>query len=150
MPAQCVQFDQYQLQQNLYKLKGRTLNLSMDRQHFYSNWSDKSDARRTKIVNVTTIDNSSRFALASTLNFDFTSDYNYLKKEFIRIGEYLKPSHKRRYPQCISKQLKELIPTDSIMYDKLKAIEASNNSVIDIRDLEVCETLILEYRSRGY
>lgn len=51
---------------------------------------------------------------------------------------------------CISKQLKELIPTDSIMYDKLKAIEASNNSVIDIRDLEVCETLILEYRSRGY
>lgn len=98
---QCVQFDQYQLQQNLYKLKGRTLNLSMDRQHFYSNWSDKSDARRTKIVNVTTIDNSSRFALASTLNFDFTSDYNYLKKEFIRIGEYLKPSHKRRYPQYI-------------------------------------------------
>jgi len=98
---QCVQFDQYQLQQNLHKLKVKTLNLSMDRQHFYSNWSDKSDARRTKIVNITTIDNSSRFSLASTLNFDFTSDYNYLKKEFIRIGEYLKPAHKRRYPQYI-------------------------------------------------
>ena len=82
----------------------------MDRQHVYSNWSDKSDARRTKIVNVTTIDNSSRFALASTLNFDFTSDYNYLKKEFIRIGEYLKPTHKRRYPQYILQE--EAIESD--------------------------------------
>ena len=98
---QCVQFDQYHLQQNSHKLKGKTLNLSMDRQHFYSNWSDKCDARRTKIVNISTIDNGSRFSLASTLNFDFSSDYKYLKTEFIRIGEYLKKAHKRRYPQYI-------------------------------------------------
>ena len=51
---------------------------------------------------------------------------------------------------CISKQLKELIPADSMMYDKLNTIEASNNSWIDIRDLEVCETLILESRSGRY
>ena len=30
-------FDQYQLQQNLHKLKVKTLNLCINRQHFYSN-----------------------------------------------------------------------------------------------------------------
>jgi hypothetical protein len=98
---QCVHFDQYQLQQNLDNLNGKSLNLSMDRQHFYSNWSDKSDARRTKIVNISTIDNSSRFVLASTLSFDFTSDYEKLKKEFISVGEYSKLQDKRRYPQYV-------------------------------------------------
>jgi hypothetical protein len=120
---QCAQSDQYQLQQNLHKLKGRTLNLSMDCQHFYSNWSDKSDARRSKIVNITTIDNSSRFSLASTLNFDFTSDYKYLKKEFIRIGEYLKPAHKRRYPQYI-------LPEEAIENDEGESLKSPTKHLL--------------------
>jgi hypothetical protein len=97
--------------QNLDNLNGKSLNLSMDRQHFHSNWSDKSDARRTKIVNISTIDKSSRFVLAATLNFDFTSDYEKLKKEFINVGEYSKLQDKRRYPQYV---LPEEIDDDNL------------------------------------
>lgn len=98
---QCIQFDQYQLKRNIHKLKNKTLNLSMDRQSFYSNWTSKRDARRTLLINTSTVDNDSRFVLGSTLNFDFTSDYRELSKEFIRIGEYTKARYKRRYQQYI-------------------------------------------------
>lgn len=99
--SQCIQFEQYHLRKNIHKLKNKTLNLSMDRQFFYSNWTSKRDARRTLLVNTSTVDNNSRFVLASTLNFDFTSDYKTLSKEFIRIGEYSKEPFKRRYQQYI-------------------------------------------------
>lgn len=98
---QCIQFEQYQLKTNIHKLKSKVLNLSMDRQMFYTNWTSKRDARRTLLVNTSTVDNNTRFALASTLNFDFTSNYKALAKEFIRVGEYGKEPFKRRYQQYI-------------------------------------------------
>lgn len=98
---QCIQFEQYHLKNNIHKLNNKTLNLSMDRQTFHSNWTSKRDARRTLLANTSTVDNESRFVLGSTLNFDFTSDYNALSKEFIRIGEYSKEPFKRRYQQYI-------------------------------------------------
>jgi DNA polymerase III epsilon subunit len=108
---QCIQFEQYQLKTNIHKLKRRTLNLSMDRQMFYSNWTSKRDARRTLLVNTSTVENESRFVFASTLNFDFTSDYMALSKEFIRIGEYSKEPYKRSYQQYI-------LPEEGIVEDE--------------------------------
>jgi DNA polymerase III epsilon subunit len=98
---QCIQFDQFQLKQNIKKLKNKHLNVSTDRQHFFSNWTQRSDTRRTKITNISSVENNSRFVFASTLNFDFTSNYESLFKEFIRIGEYQKEPFKRRYQQYI-------------------------------------------------
>lgn len=98
---QCIQFDQYQLAQNLHKLENKHLKVSSDRQHFYANWTQRTDVRRTKIINISSVENRSRFVFASTLNFDFTSNYKSLFKEFIRIGEYQKYPFKRRYQQYI-------------------------------------------------
>ena len=96
---QCIEFEQFQLMTNLHKLKNKHVNLSIDRQMFNANWSSKTDARRTLLINTSTVDNNSRYVFGSTLNFDFTSDYKSLSKEFVRIGEYEKEPFKRRYQQ---------------------------------------------------
>lgn len=96
---QCIQFEQFQLKTNLHKLKGKNLSLSLDRLMFNANWTSKSDARRTMLVNTCTVENKSRYVLGNNLNFDFTSDYMALSKEFKRIGEYEKDTYKRRYQQ---------------------------------------------------
>ncbi|MDE3272461.1 exonuclease domain-containing protein [Pseudoalteromonas sp. G4] len=96
---QCLQFEQYLLAQNLHKLKNTHLSLSLDNMQFYANWSSRHDRRRTKLINTCTVDNHSGYVLGSKVNFDFTSDYMALAKEFKRIGEYEKPHHKRRYQQ---------------------------------------------------
>ncbi|RLV58717.1 hypothetical protein D5018_15775 [Parashewanella curva] len=98
---QCIQFDQYMLHKNICKLQNKKINMSIDKQLFYSNWTSKKDARRTLFVNISTVDNSTRFAFASTVNFDFTSNYKSFYKEFIRIGEYKKEVYNRRYQQYI-------------------------------------------------
>lgn len=85
--------------------------MSTDRQHFFSNWTQRSDTRRTKITNISSVDNNSRFVFASTLNFDFTSNYESLFKVFIRIGEYRKEPFKRRYQQYI-------LPEEGIFEDE--------------------------------
>ena len=108
---QCIQFDQYQLKQNLEKLENKHLKVSSDRQHFYANWTQKTDVRRTKIVNISSVENRSRFVFGSTLNFDFTSNYESLFKEFIRIGEYKKEPFKRRYQQYV-------LPEEGIFEDR--------------------------------
>lgn len=108
---QCIQFDQYQLKNNIHKLRDKHLKVSTDRQHFYTNWTQRADTRRTKITNISTVDNSSKFVFASTLNFDFTSNYESLFKEFIRIGEYKKEPYKRRYQQYI-------LPEEGIFEDE--------------------------------
>ncbi|MFT4804615.1 MAG: DNA polymerase III epsilon subunit [Psychroserpens sp.] len=109
--VQCIQFEQFQLKTNLHKLKNRHLNLSLDRQMFYANWSSKKDARRTRLINTSTVDNNTRYVFGSTMNFDFTSDYTTLLKESKRIGEYEKEPHKRRYQQYV-------LPDDNIHYDE--------------------------------
>ncbi len=98
---QCIQFEQFQLKSNLHKLKNRHLTLSLDRQTFHANWSSKVDARRTPLINTTTVENNTRYVFGCTLNFDFTSDYKALSKEFQRIGEYEKEPYKRRYQQYV-------------------------------------------------
>lgn len=108
---QCIQFDQYQLKSNIHKLNCKHLKVSTDRQHFYTNWTQRIDTRRTKIINTSTVDNQSKFVYASTLNFDFTSNYESLFKEFIRIGEYQKEPYKRRYQQYI-------LPEEGIFEDE--------------------------------
>lgn len=96
---QCIQFEQFQLFKNSHKLKNKKLTLSVDRLHFHANWTSKSDARRTALFNIATVENNSRYVLGSTVNFDFTSDYQSLFKEFKRIGEYEKEPYKRQYQQ---------------------------------------------------
>ena len=77
---------------------------------FYENWASKADARRTLLVNTSTVDNDSRYVFGSTMNFDFTSDYKALSKEFVRIGVYEKEAYQRRYQQYV-------LPEEDIDYD---------------------------------
>lgn len=96
---QCIQFEQFQIFKNIKNLESRNLHLSIDRLHFFANWTSREDARRTPLFNTATVENNTRFVFGSTLNFDFTSDYISLYKEFKRIGEYSKEPFKRRYQQ---------------------------------------------------
>jgi len=47
------------------------------------------------------VDNDTRFVLASTLNFDFTSDYAFIKNEMKKYNDADKLDYKRRYSQYI-------------------------------------------------
>lgn len=96
---QCVQFDQWHTSKNINCLKGKTLEVSMDRQHYLANWNNKHDSRPTKLVNTSSVDNKTRFVFASTLNFDVTSDWESIKKDFRKRKDSEKPIHKRRYAQ---------------------------------------------------
>lgn len=58
--------------------------LSCDRQYYLSNWNDTHTPMPSRIVNTSTVDNLSGYVLASTVNFDSTSDSNYIKSEYKR------------------------------------------------------------------
>lgn len=98
---QCIQFDQWHINKNISSLNGKLLTLSMDRQHYLVNWTDKDDARPTKLVNTSTVDNKSRFVFASTLNFDFTSDWDVVRKDNAMRRDHEKPEWKRRHAQYV-------------------------------------------------
>lgn len=95
---QCIAFDQYQLKQNIHKLKGKTLNISVDKQHFYTNWSYTGySGDKTFLVNLSSVDNESRYVFGSTINFDFTSNVYRTVLDAIRIRDWEKPTSKKRY-----------------------------------------------------
>ncbi|MFT5277376.1 MAG: energy-converting hydrogenase A subunit M [Glaciecola sp.] len=98
---QCIAFDQWHINENIHTLKDKNLEISMDRQHYLSNWNDKKDTRPTKLVNTSSVENKSRYVFASTLNFDMTSDWDAIKKDAKKRRDSAKPEHKRRYPQYI-------------------------------------------------
>ncbi|WP_068544604.1 exonuclease domain-containing protein [Thalassotalea crassostreae] len=98
---QCVLFDSFHMQKNLNVLKNKHLEISMDRQHYLANWNDKNDNRPTKLVNTSSVENKSRFVLASTLNFDFLSDYEHIKSQYKKLKEHEKPRHLKQYAQYI-------------------------------------------------
>lgn len=98
---QCVEFDRWHIKNNIHALNDKVLEVSMDRQHYLSNWSDKKDSRPTKLVNTSTVDNNSRFVFASTVNFDTTSDWEMIKRDISRCSDLKKPEYKRRYGQYV-------------------------------------------------
>ncbi|MGR5554628.1 exonuclease domain-containing protein [Vibrio alfacsensis] len=102
---QCIEFDQWHINQNIGALNGSHLTLSMDRQHYLVNWSDKEDARPTKLVNTSTVDNKSRFVFASTINFDFTSDWKSIRADNAMRRDHEKPEWKRKYAQYVFSEL---------------------------------------------
>lgn len=63
------------------------MEISMDRQHYLANWNKKKDRRPTKLVNTSSVDNFLRYVIASTENFDFTSDWVTVKKDFKKCKE---------------------------------------------------------------
>jgi DNA polymerase III epsilon subunit len=99
--SQCIQFDQWHIRNNIHQLSGTMLEISMDRQHYLANWNDKRDRKPTKLVNTSSVDNSSRFVLASTINFDFCSDWEAIKAEARKRKDAEKPVYDRLYSQYI-------------------------------------------------
>lgn len=75
--------------------------LSCDRQYYVSNWNDTNTPMPSRIVNISTVGNVSDYVLASTVNFDSTSDSAYIKSEYNRKKEGEKPRSYRRFAQYI-------------------------------------------------
>jgi DNA polymerase III epsilon subunit len=123
---QCVEFDRWHIQNNIQALKGKTLEVSMDRQHYLSNWSDKKDSRPTKLVNTSTVDNKTRFVFASTVNFDTTSDWEVIKRDISRCSDLKKPEHKRRYGQYVLSN--QEVKTDDV--DDTLPLKAPNKNLL--------------------
>lgn len=98
---QCIQFDQWHVRNNIDCLAGKALEVSMDRQHYLANWNDKRTRKPTKLVNTSTVDNRSRFVFASTINFDFESDWKAIKSEAKKRKDFDKPIHERLYSQYV-------------------------------------------------
>ncbi|WP_434171686.1 exonuclease domain-containing protein [Vibrio natriegens] len=98
---QCVEFDSWQVRQNLDRLKGKSLSLSMDRQHYLVNWNDKDIKKPSKIVNTTTTDNESGFTFACTLNFDYEADTRKIIKDSIKVKDHEKQEWRRKYARYV-------------------------------------------------
>jgi len=98
---QCLAFDLFHNGGLQEALKGKELNLSTDRQHYLSNWGDTNIPMPTRIVNTSTADNASGYVFAATVNFDFTSDAEHIKREHKEKKEFEKASYYRRYAQYI-------------------------------------------------
>lgn len=93
---QTLAFDKYHSQKLDYAVATKLLNLNTDRQHYLSNWGDHNMPMPTPITNTSTADNSSGYIFASTVNFDFTSNYEEVKKEHSE-----KYSYFRRFAQYV-------------------------------------------------
>ncbi|MEF1338888.1 hypothetical protein REH81_19220, partial [Vibrio rotiferianus] len=100
---QCIEFSNYQIEQNLYKLKDKSVALSMDRQHYLVNWNDKHVRMPTKIVNTTTTDNESGFTFASTLNFDLNAKTQEIRKDSERLKEHELHEWLRKYSRYLTR-----------------------------------------------
>jgi DNA polymerase III epsilon subunit len=87
--------------------------LSCDRQYYLSNWNDTHTPMPSRIVNTSTVDNLSGYVLASTVNFDQTSDSNYIKNEYKRKNEGDKPRYYRRFGQYVLSDDEVESPTDN-------------------------------------
>ncbi|WP_163133634.1 exonuclease domain-containing protein [Agarivorans sp. Alg241-V36] len=87
--------------------------LSCDRQYYLSNWNDTHTPMPSRIVNTSTVDNLSGYILEATLNFDSTSDSNYIKAEFDRKREGEKPRYYRRFGQYVLSDDDIEAPTDN-------------------------------------
>lgn len=98
---QCVEFYRWYIKKNIQALKGKATEVSMDRQYYLSNWSDKKDNRPTKLVNTSMVDNKTRFVFANTVNFYSTSGWEAIKIDISRCTDHKKPDHKRRYGQYV-------------------------------------------------
>lgn len=98
---QCIQFEKYQHYFLAEKLRNKNLSLSIDRQHYLSNWGDNNMPMPTRIVNTSTADNVSGYVFSSTVNFDFTTDYELIKREHREKKEFKKANCYRRFAQYI-------------------------------------------------
>jgi DNA polymerase III epsilon subunit len=98
---QCIQFEKWHIKNNLHKLANKPLEISMDRQHYLANWNTKKDKRPTKLVNTSSVDNRTRYVLASTLNFDFNSDWEAIKKDHRKRKDGNQPVYQRIYSQYV-------------------------------------------------
>jgi DNA polymerase III epsilon subunit len=87
--------------------------LSCDRQYYLSNWNDTHTPMPSRIVNTSTVDNLSGYVLASTVNFDPTSNSSYIKSEFKRKKEGDKPRYYRRFGQYVLSDNEIEPPTDN-------------------------------------
>ncbi|MDW1605627.1 MULTISPECIES: exonuclease domain-containing protein [unclassified Vibrio] len=98
---QCIEFDSWQINRNIEKLKGKSLSLSMDRQHYLVNWAMKEIGKPTKMVNTSTADNESGFVFAATMNFDSEVDSVAVTKDSIKQGDFYTIPPRTKYPQYV-------------------------------------------------
>lgn len=98
---QTLAFDKYHSQKLDFSTATKSLNLSTDRQHYLSNWGDHNMPMPTPITNTSTADNGSGYIFLSTINFDFTSDSEEIKKEHSEKKESEKYSYFRRFAQYV-------------------------------------------------
>lgn len=108
---QALAFDAYHSQKMDMAVIGKTLNLSTDRLHHSSNWTNHNEPRPTPLMVTSTVDNDTGYVFASTLNFDFESDSENIKREHKDKKENEKDSYYRRYAQYILNDIdvKELV-----------------------------------------
>ncbi|WP_150138916.1 exonuclease domain-containing protein [Candidatus Enterovibrio escicola] len=98
---QALAFDAYHSNLIDHAVATKTLNLSCDRLHHSSNWGDHNTPRPTPLMVTATVDNDSGYVFASSLNFDFQSDSQYVKKEYKEKKEADKESYYRRFAQYV-------------------------------------------------
>ncbi|HCG5954542.1 TPA: hypothetical protein NJ081_002997 [Vibrio parahaemolyticus] len=98
---QCIEFDSWQIKQNIGRLKDKSLSLSMDRQHYLVNWNDKNIKKPSKIVNTTTTDNESGFTFACTMNFDYDADTRKIIKDSLKVKDQEKQDWRKKYARYV-------------------------------------------------
>lgn len=98
---QCIEFESWQVRQNIEKLKGKNLSLSMDRQHYLVNWNDKNIKKPSKIVNTTTTDNESGFTFACTMNFDYEANTRDITNDSHKVKDSEKQEWRKKYARYV-------------------------------------------------
>lgn len=98
---QCIEFDSWQVTKNIGRLKGKSLSLSMDCQHYLVNWNDKNIKKPSKVVNTTTTENDSGFTFACTMNFDYDADTRQIIKDSLKVKDSEKQEWRKKYARYV-------------------------------------------------
>lgn len=76
------------------------LYLTVDRQDYSINWSERKDKRNNKFQGVATVDNESRYVFAHHLNFDEQLNALNVESETLAINDLANPSPYRRHARA--------------------------------------------------
>jgi len=94
---QCLAFAGEREQKLLNGKKIRRLYVSVDRQDYVVNWTQREDKRNTQLTAVGSADNETGYVFGMHLNYDPTLDPEVVEEDAIAVGDYGMPFPHRKY-----------------------------------------------------
>lgn len=150
---QCLKFVANR-ENKLKKLPIESLYLSVDRQHYEVNWTERMDKRNVVLMALASADNKTGYVFGMNVNFNGQLDKQLIEAEAYRINDHLKQEPFKKFAHLWLE--KDYIKASSNKISKsypstlLGEIEEKYNQSIQREDIEAFDTKTIEQKLPDY